>query len=138
MQPMAEFARKSGIKLRLVQESGSPAIDTVTCTLDGVHVSEVLFESELDLNTSNAPLGWHELRIIAKGTGPLQHRFEQTNGSISPMIRKAFQKKSRSNGVVLRRSSFRKTPNLKSKQQDSFPIAISTFGTSKRRSVVFE
>lgn len=77
MQPMAEFARKSGIKLRLVQESGRPAIDTVTCTLDGVHVSEVLFESELDLNTSNAPLGWHELRIIAKGTGPLQHRFEQ-------------------------------------------------------------
>lgn len=77
-QSKVEFARKSGIKLRMEQESGSPAIDTITCTLDGVHVSEVLFESDLELNTPNAPLGWHELRIIAKGAGPLQHRFEQT------------------------------------------------------------
>lgn len=77
-QSPTEFARKDGIKLRIEQEPSSPAIDTITCTLDGVHVSEFLYESDLDLNTSNAPLGWHELRIIAKATGPLQHRFEQS------------------------------------------------------------
>jgi hypothetical protein len=79
MEAPEQIARNQSIQLRFSQDADAPAIDTVTCTIDGIYINEVLFEPDLQLNTSNAPLGWHELRVIAKGNGPIQHRFEQNH-----------------------------------------------------------
>jgi hypothetical protein len=52
--------------------------ENILITLDGRFLNEVLFEDKLSLQFSSIPIGYHELRIIAKSSQPIQHCYEQT------------------------------------------------------------
>ncbi len=71
-------SNKESIKIQFQQPEGASPIDTLTFTLDGVFLQEVLYEEQIQIGLSTVPSGWHDFRVIAKSARPYQHCFERS------------------------------------------------------------
>lgn len=76
--PPTQCHKNEPIVLDFVVAENGVEPENILITLDGRFLNEVLFEDKLSLQFSSIPIGYHELRIIAKSSQPIQHCYEQT------------------------------------------------------------
>lgn len=129
-----QMARNQSIGLRFSQDADAPPIDTVTCTIDGVYINEVLFEPELQINTSSAPWGGMSYESSRKEKGRYNTDSNNPIGSISSTNRPTLPKRNELLGAAPIPSNYKKLRHSQSPPRDLQPPAISKSGTNKKKS----